>query len=300
MDPSLFLDAPPEQPSRVFDLQRLIPEIRTLVWEASLPGPRVFHVRKLQCAPDTKIDASSTTFHLSHDRPVALQVCRESRATALRKGRFLDSRDLEWFNPKIDVLYFDKGFASSLDLIRQQEFISLKSWNEVRRVAFNWALIKPFGTRVFESQPEEMRAAWVAAICSFLNYMPNLRVVYYTIPMIRNKNGLLWGRELRKSRDCHAELRVPPMLRLDRPPVTHPGDSHHFNTTWLTWFSSGLENITAELGSGESVVRHATSEEEVSWSNRGPQSNNRAMPSIHGRWLIRPDALEKGDMNLFQ
>lgn len=83
-------------------------EIRSLIWEATLPPPRIFHVKGTVEFGQKK----ALTFHKPHPPPIALRISSESRTVALRNGGFFlahfDSAG-PWFNPKRDILYFDRN-----------------------------------------------------------------------------------------------------------------------------------------------------------------------------------------------
>ncbi|OAA61507.1 hypothetical protein ISF_05586 [Cordyceps fumosorosea ARSEF 2679] len=112
----------------VFELARLPPEVRQLVWEATLPGPRIFHVSELAAPPtsdnsdkDDKDDRPTTLldFHIRHPPPASHGICRESRAITLLRGFFFSSSAAgPWFNPRRDMLYLDRNMRHRLNTTR--------------------------------------------------------------------------------------------------------------------------------------------------------------------------------------
>lgn len=81
----------------------LPPEVRLIVWECSLPGPRVLSVS------DCRKGSSAMLHFREHDNesnPVALSVCRESRHVALQKYRLCFGTPNIYADLNSDILYF--------------------------------------------------------------------------------------------------------------------------------------------------------------------------------------------------
>ncbi|MBE3042369.1 hypothetical protein IMZ48_07260 [Candidatus Bathyarchaeota archaeon] len=122
-----------------FEIRRLPPELRGLIWEHSLPAPRLFHLKNVYqpnaITPELSqvyqkwfdiddlsdfhpTEIGSFNFFVRHPPPAATQVCRESRSSARRAGFFVlpavktVSEDQElvrfgvaWFGGLTDILY---------------------------------------------------------------------------------------------------------------------------------------------------------------------------------------------------
>jgi hypothetical protein len=81
----------------------LPPEVRLIIWECSLPGPRVLSVS------DCRKGSSAMLHFREHDNesnPVALSVCRESRHVALQKYRLCFGTPNIYADLDSDILYF--------------------------------------------------------------------------------------------------------------------------------------------------------------------------------------------------
>src|SRR5580658_6884259 len=80
--------------SVAFRFNGLPREVRDLIWEATLPPSRVFHVSGSHDSSETRHHPPSVPptqsfkFYVHHLPPVTTRVCRESRAVALRRGFF--------------------------------------------------------------------------------------------------------------------------------------------------------------------------------------------------------------------
>lgn len=142
MNRSVSPSCPPSMPDPKTQFTDLPLEIRDIIWDFVLPPPRVFQVRRIgmlrpQDVPPTVYRTTFSGHHETsnpasrhfrcfefqrkHPPPIATQICRESRAAALRAGYFLfptcftadiprtlaDIRArMVWFGGPIDLLYF--------------------------------------------------------------------------------------------------------------------------------------------------------------------------------------------------
>lgn len=82
----------------------LLPEIRDKIWELTLPhDPRVLHVHPvLPLAEPAEYKTSPVSYGGKH--PIALSICRDSRAAALRK---LTLKFKAYWNLERDYLYVE-------------------------------------------------------------------------------------------------------------------------------------------------------------------------------------------------
>ncbi len=101
-------------------------EIRLLIWEFSLPGPRVLGVHRRE------VD----NFHFreieNHYNPTALSVCRESREVALKHYRLCFGTTNVYADLSGgDILYFGRSWTGG-DLLGAHcnNLLKLESWNE--------------------------------------------------------------------------------------------------------------------------------------------------------------------------
>ncbi len=307
--------APPTRPtlpvpSQTFDFQRLLPELRTLVWEAALPGPRVFQVRRTFGPWNGWAPEGGTDFHITHPRPALLGVCHESRAVALRKGIYL-SRNLSWFNPETDILYFDKNDKNHClpRITGRKPPLPVLNWDKVLNVGVEWRAFfhktpRPQSTR-------EMRAMWRAVIRLLQMYLPGMRRLHYVLPMVRHRGGLTWGREPYGSRSFQAEL------------VVLPG------TTNVPWGDALILNTAPQLPAGaartmaelldlrkdqlipwdelkrdiqlalDECDADKMDDEDADWMAGVEKQKDLPMPEIVGRWLVRPSAHYDEEVQMF-
>ncbi|KAK2597904.1 hypothetical protein N8I77_012657 [Diaporthe amygdali] len=98
-----------EQPRGLF---RLPPEIRLMIWELLLPGRRVLRARTKpasgQQTPDAQI--SCLEFDGHPKQPVLSQICQESRAFILDRGKFIFTNGIDggfWWSTEQDVFLID-------------------------------------------------------------------------------------------------------------------------------------------------------------------------------------------------
>ena len=168
-----------------FEINRLPPEIRDMIWEHTLPPARLFHIEHL-CEPaevtpeieevyrtwfgveDLSVYQKSQIcqfqFLNRHKPPVATQVCQESRNAARRAGFFvLPAMNTEgwvwesltvgvaWFGGHTDILYHT---LPSLD-----DFII--SWTYSNYIVRRPALYLPNSERV-----RNVGVEWRALLCA--------------------------------------------------------------------------------------------------------------------------------------
>ncbi|KAL6415483.1 hypothetical protein AUP68_02042 [Ilyonectria robusta] len=185
-------------------------EIRELIWEFALPDRRVFHVKGMSrqrpfMNPDPR--CLFFNFHIGHPPPVCTRVCSESRAVALRKGFFFESRDDHpgyWFNPDKDILYLDRNQRTLLHSKPNQPRMKVSGWDRVLNVGLEWRAF--FRDIPRPSQDETISSYWRAAIDPLYAYMPRMKTVNYILPEARYKGGITWGREPYGAQKFEAEL----------------------------------------------------------------------------------------------
>ncbi|GKU03677.1 hypothetical protein FLAG1_06264 [Fusarium langsethiae] len=93
-------------PPQDFPLHRLPPEIRDNIWTFTLPDRRIFDASTV--SKEGPEGPSFLDFHFRHPPPATLQICRESRAAALRRGFFFKAGNESpgvWFKPETDMFY---------------------------------------------------------------------------------------------------------------------------------------------------------------------------------------------------
>lgn len=194
-----------------FPLALLPPEIRQLIWEATLPGRRVFHVmdgtrpassstspsRGQSAAKRTQVNKQTFDFHIRHAPPVAAQVCRESRAIALLRGFFLSPNNSScpsspglWFQPQRDMLYFDRNMRRC---ITAKQPIHIVGMDRVRHVGVEWRA----WFRDVPKLPNDdgTSSQWKAALAPLLLRCPRVESFSYVLPRVRHGGGVPSGRE---------------------------------------------------------------------------------------------------------
>lgn len=188
----------------LFELGRLPPEVRLLVWEATLPDRRVFHVSKLEEAPDddknTKKREQIFSFHIRHAPPIAHKVCRESRAVVLSRGYFLAQSSSEtctaarrpsaglWFNPQRDMLYLDRNMRHCLQA-------DMPGLDRVRHVGLEWRAWFRDVPRRRPDGEDVQHQQWLRAMGSLLRHCPNMESMGFVLPRVRHVGGVPSGRE---------------------------------------------------------------------------------------------------------
>ncbi|KAH6603970.1 hypothetical protein Trco_007416 [Trichoderma cornu-damae] len=186
-----------------FSLYALPFEIRALIWEATLPPPRIFHVKGTENACLKKVLA----FHNSHVPPIALRICAESRAVALRVGGFFLAPTTAagpWFNPKRDILYFDRNQRHMLRSKGGKTQVC--GWEQVLHVGLEWRAWFRDVPRQTAPGDEDVRRHWRSVMRGLYLHMPALEGIHYVLPRVRHKGGVTWGREPYGSARYQAEV----------------------------------------------------------------------------------------------
>ncbi len=229
-------------------------EIRDMIWELSLHEERVFHVKAVRYGPVAPpVHApyvGSLVFHGSAGDfrpPVATRVCSESRRAAWRAGCFLFQSSAVaaadgtarrpsagmWFNPKSDVLYWDRNQRDALSVEAVPGGAGpfargpgldprIAGLDRVEHVAVEWRWFLQDGSRrLDEYAGDAMRAHWARKTDRLYAHMPALRTMHYVLPQVRHQGGLPWGRE------PEAVLGSPIRLTDLPPPTVVPMESGH-------------------------------------------------------------------------
>ncbi|KAI9162958.1 hypothetical protein HJFPF1_04553 [Paramyrothecium foliicola] len=257
---------PPVRPSRSFS--SLPPEVRDLIWEATLPPRRFFQVNDIgrfshNPTPGAALGAVPIfTLHVYHSPPSATQVCRESRSVALRRGFFLESqRHAEdkdaavdpgvWFNPDRDVLYFDCNLRYYLRVRDGRPVYDVPGWDRVLHVGVEWRAFFRDVPRFSENQ--DMRPSWRAVFGLLYLYMPHMRTLNYIIPATGRVGEPTWTRERQDAAQAEAELvplpddaRIPWETRLNPGGVGGPtpiAPQTSASTTYLTTWNEVRKNM---------------------------------------------------------
>lgn len=186
-----------------FNFSGLPFEIRTLIWEATLPPQRIFHVKGTADSCLKKI----LTFHCKHPPPIALHICAESRAAALRNGGFFLAPEAgtgPWFNPKRDVLYFDRNQRHMLR--SKGGKTQIRGWDQVLHAGLEWRAWFRDVPRQTAPGDEDIRRHWRGVVRGLYFHMPALEGIHYVLPRVRHKGGVTWGREPYRSAQYQAEL----------------------------------------------------------------------------------------------
>jgi hypothetical protein len=191
---SKIASTPPSE-AKFVKFSSLPTEIRDLIWEATLPPRRLFHVsgsttiRSEQGPTAIKL----LTFHVRHRHPVATRVCRESREAALRRGFFFRRFTDVWFNPDRDMLYIDRNQRRYIQTKDGKPLYRIAGLDRVKHVAVEWrAWFRDIPA--LQSQ-ESMCARWRHALRSLRLYTPNLETVNFVLPQTRYCGGMGFGRE---------------------------------------------------------------------------------------------------------
>jgi hypothetical protein len=205
----------PRRPVKFMDMPL---EIREMIWAFSLHEARVFHIQHFLHLhrhrnggdPDANKDTKQNQrdFHTRYRPLPATQVCAESRRVAWRAGCFLLRRSPDhvgvWFNPKSDILYFDRNHRGTPG---SGYGVVVPGMERVEHVGLEWRWLLQDGSRPLEDySSEDMQAYWAAKTDMLYAKMPALRTIHYVLPMIRHQGGLPWGREPASLRDLPIEL----------------------------------------------------------------------------------------------
>ena len=207
-----------------FPFGRLPEDLRLLVWEATLPDQRVFHVDRI--ASTRFLDKKRSprglkpsdsprffTFHITHAPPSALHVCSESRAVSLCRGFFLSPYPElgiagVWFCPERDVLYFDRTMRLPLRMAgseggqQRKVHAPILGWDRVLHAGLEWRAFfrdvprpDPGEEEEGEDEEDDMGKYWRAAVAPLRASMPRLRTLGYVMPKTRHRGGIQVGRE---------------------------------------------------------------------------------------------------------
>lgn len=119
-------------------------EVRLMIWQQCIPGPREL-VARPRYGSRTGNEASRWIFRVKRtSSPPVLQICNESRASALRIGGFAFKGTLAadtglWWNPTQDTLLLDVNWSPHQSLWSLR---GLKGLEYVEHMAINWALAR--------------------------------------------------------------------------------------------------------------------------------------------------------------
>ncbi|KAM0213941.1 hypothetical protein ACHAQD_009154 [Fusarium lateritium] len=276
--------------ARHLELNNLPLELRDLIWGFTLPHRRVFHVKRLSKQKSSDNSTNSQMcfhFHLRHPPPMALSICRESRALASREGFFLSSNGDDpgiWFRPESDILYFDRNQRTMLHTKSGQPHLTIHGWDRVLNVGIEWRAF--FRDVPRPSSDETMGGYWRAAIESLYAYMPSMQTLNFILPELRHKGGMVWGREPFEAGKYKASLMPLPEIvkipwettrnrgrdlvaMLSRFPININGQTRVVTPPMMTWgeVKSDIEQGLEEDSDQEHVASYP--------------------PEVIGWWLIR-------------
>lgn len=299
-----------------FHLERLPPEVRQLIWEATLPERRVFHVSEISQADytedtdnpfisnDTELDEQTFDFHIRHGPPMATQVCRESRAIALLRGFFLapkksfkksfraKSSTGSWFNPQKDMLYLDRNMRHCL---KAKLPLPVASMDRVLHVGLEWrAWFRDVPRRPAGEKPE---LSWIMALEPLLLHCPRAETVAFVLPRVRRAGGIPSGREPYGAENYHCDLlQLPDNVTVpwDRPPLPSAGLAA-FGVPGLALSQIVGQSVPTEWkvirGQMEKAVNvlHGAETGDVDDEYAHKEIIERRRPvRIRGWWLVRP------------
>ena len=275
-------------------LHTLPPEIRELIWTASLPPPRLFHVQNVVTTYSPR--ESCFVFYKRHVLPVALGVCSESRAAALRAGFLLRSpgRDV-WFNPDSDTLYIDRNHRRFIQGKAKAQPAGL---DRIKHLGVEWrAWFLDVPTL---SADQVMLPRWRAAFEALDVVCPMLETINFVLPQIRHCGGVTFGREPYGAgkHGCHLvplplDVGIPWGTRLDVPPT----DMAATGLAQLGAVQLG-RLLTARLSNWDAVRRQMARGLE----HGDEEESQKKTPEVLGWWLLREDTnvlLEHRDVKRF-
>lgn len=190
-------------------------ELRTLIWEATLPNTRVFQVHSVHRIEQQT--ARTLQFHIKHAQPISLSVCKESRLVAQRRGFFIGSPSFAqsdagglWFNPSRDILYVDRHNRS---LFNRTPDGPIQGVDRVQHLGVEWRAVMA-NTSAF-SHTGDMRAVWRPMFRNLRPYVPKLKALHYMLPAVRVPGCYSWAREPYKSHEHDATLdELPQQARI--------------------------------------------------------------------------------------
>ncbi|KAK8915420.1 hypothetical protein VCV18_010968 [Metarhizium anisopliae] len=281
-------------------------EIRELVWEATLPPGRLFHVRdSITTYPERGPPCVKRfTFHMSHRHPVATRVCRESRATALRRGFLLSKRPEAWFNPDRDMLYIDRNQRRFIQRQSGDPVYQVEGLEQVQHVGVEWrAWFRDIA--VFQSEAS-MHETWKHALRSLRLYLPNLQTINFVLPQTRHCGGMSFGREPYGASENPCQLitlpghvKVPwgqtsPSGATLDPAVGAVAFGRELTMRLMTWATIRDQMVRALQDDRDDAAREEKLDELV----HVLPAPARNIPQVVGLWLIRTGHV--GDEKLLQ
>ncbi len=294
----------------VLDLGRLPPEVRLLVWEATLPDRRVFHVSDLTEVPQTPRITNSTkrneqlfSFHIRHAPPIAHGICHESRAVVLSRGFLLSGSKTctgkpsagPWFNPQRDMLYLDRNMRHCL---KAKTPINVHGLNRVLHVGLEWrAWFRdvprlPDGENMHHQQ-------WKMAMEPLLLHCPSAETMSFVLPRVRHAGGVPSGREPYGAEKYSCSLETLPegtKVPWERMPVqVTNGALVNFPGTALSQL--GGESMPVEwrvicrqMKTAADLLPGDGTRNVEDEGFHEPVTQRRRIISVRGWWLVRPGA----------
>ncbi|OAQ61470.1 hypothetical protein VFPPC_09303 [Pochonia chlamydosporia 170] len=272
-------------------------EIRGLIWEATLPPRRIFHVRgSITIYPEQGWPSLKRfIFHIQHRHPVATQVCRESRAAALRRGFFFPKCPDVWFNPDRDMLYIDRNQRRLIQSQGGDAVYRVDGLERVKHLGIEW---RAWFRDIPALQSEEsMRERWKYALRSVNLYMPNLESINFVLPQTRYCGGMSFGREPYGAWEHPCELITLP-ANINVPwgktlppgaPLTDPALAVSFGrqlTTRLTTWETIRGQMIDALEDDDEAAKEEEGEEIDELGHVMPRPGGQ-IPQVVGWWLLR-------------
>ncbi|ATY58453.1 hypothetical protein A9K55_002732 [Cordyceps militaris] len=287
-----------------FPLGRLPPEVRQLIWEATLPDQRVFHVSKLSDAParpqTTDIAerrAKTFSFHVRHPPPAIHGICRESRAMLLLRGYFLPcgadtpSTTGPWFNPQRDVLYFDRNMRYCL---KAKTALDVDGLERVRHVGLEWRAWFRDVPRLADDG--DMHQRWAAAMRALLRHCPRAESMSFVLPRVRHVGGIPSGREPYRAEHHRCDLtRLPEGVQVPWARVsvqTAPGALTGTALAQLGGESRLVpwRDIRQQMETAVSLLQGHGKKNADCEGYCEPASERAMALRVRGWWLVRPGA----------
>ncbi|KAL7918086.1 hypothetical protein ACQKWADRAFT_305073 [Trichoderma austrokoningii] len=298
-----------------FNFSGLPLEIRALVWEVTLPPPRIFHVKGTVESDQEE----ALTFHQLHPPPLALRICSESRSVALQIGGFFLAHDGgagPWFSPRRDILYFDRDQRRMLRSKTQ-----IRGWDQILHVGIDWRAWFRDVPRQIALGDEDLRLHWRSVVRGLYLHMPALENIHYVLPRVRHEGGVILGREPYGVNKYQAEVvHLPEATEIPwagaglgirravqngaaagnaAPEVSViPGATEGSRTilTMTTWgdIKADMERALEEELKGDQEDQVA----ELDWTLEGEEQGNESKkcifprnqpPEVVGWWLLRKD-----------